>query len=626
MGGGTWIYLGTFSFDRQARVELDNKGTTGRIITADAVRFGGGMGKIERGGKVSGMPSYTEGASYWMPWAGADSTLREWDTDYHIDYAARGPWTKMMKDEKSIPIDCSLAFHSDAGIAPGDSIIGTLSIYTLMNETERKFENGEDRLSCRLLADWVQTQTVNDIRADFEPGWTRRELWDRKYSESRTSDVPAMILELLSHQNFADMKYGLDPSFRFTVARAVYKGMLKFLSSCYGLDYAVQPLPVKDMSLKFIGKNKVILNWAPTEDLKEPTAVPDCYIVYKRVDDGAFDQGTETDCPTAEFSIRDGHIYSFKVVALNSGGRSFPSETLSIGRPARCSTFPVLIVNNFDRVSAPSWMDTEEYAGFTAGNDSGVPYLRDITYVGENYEFNRSIEWQSDDNPGFGASNIDKAGIVIAGNTFDYPYVHGKALMDMGMSFFSISRSAFTSDMSLEASGHTLDIICGKQVTTKLGSGRRPSRYSVFPDDLRDALERWTRAGGNIFISGADIATDAWSGVYPGCDGSKVARSFIRSTLGYTLASTHATADGKVGDFEFFNEPNSICYSVESPDGLAPADKNGQIWIRYPGTRIPAGVVFKGNGYKVVSLGVPLECIKKEEDRRALLQIAFSNY
>ena len=58
-----------------------------------------------------------------------------------------------------------------------------------------------------------------------------------------------MLLELLSHQNFEDMKYGMDPAFRFDVSRAIYKGKLKYLSSRYGNDYAVQPLPVEDMGV-----------------------------------------------------------------------------------------------------------------------------------------------------------------------------------------------------------------------------------------------------------------------------------------------------------------------------------------------------------------------------------------
>ena len=38
------------------------------------------------------------------------------------------------KPGKGIPVDLSLGFHSDAGITPNDSIVGTLAIYTLRSE------------------------------------------------------------------------------------------------------------------------------------------------------------------------------------------------------------------------------------------------------------------------------------------------------------------------------------------------------------------------------------------------------------------------------------------------------------------------------------------------------------
>ena len=61
MGGGTWIYLGTFEFAEgsQGYVTLDNRTPkgyrmeVGATVSADAVRFGGGMGNIARGREVS---------------------------------------------------------------------------------------------------------------------------------------------------------------------------------------------------------------------------------------------------------------------------------------------------------------------------------------------------------------------------------------------------------------------------------------------------------------------------------------------------------------------------------------------------------------------------------------------
>ena len=52
MGGGTWIYLGSFPFDNSGSkqgITLSNRSSKPkRLITADAVKIGGGMGNVER--------------------------------------------------------------------------------------------------------------------------------------------------------------------------------------------------------------------------------------------------------------------------------------------------------------------------------------------------------------------------------------------------------------------------------------------------------------------------------------------------------------------------------------------------------------------------------------------------
>ena len=108
-------------------------------------------------------------------------------------------------------------------------------------------------------------------------------MWEAKYSESMRPNFPSLLLELLSHQNYLDMKYVLDPRFRFDVSRSIYKGMLRFLSVQYNFDYAVQPLPVTHFSTEFDKKGNVILKWQPQADLLEPTAQPNKYIVYTRI-------------------------------------------------------------------------------------------------------------------------------------------------------------------------------------------------------------------------------------------------------------------------------------------------------------------------------------------------------
>ncbi len=664
IGGGIWIYLGTFEFDEGSKgyVTLTNTPPAGHnlekgsIVTADAVRFGGGMGNIARGRKeseeepvVSGMPRYAEGARYWLQWSGVPPEIfsqNELKDDYRDDFMSRGDWVEWIsrgsdmnpsqKPGKGIPIDLSLGFHSDAGITPNDSIVGTLAIYTLRSEGSEKLPGGESRMGNREFADLVQSQIVNDIEASFNPEWSRRCIWDRSYRESRTPSCPAMLLELLSHQNFADMKYGLDPGFRFTVSRAVYKGMLKYMSNRYGTAYAVQPLPVGYMGVSFKDSDKALISWKETCDPLEPTAEASGYILYTRIDDEGFDNGRKIDVRKgadgriyAETGIEKGKIYSFRIAAYNDGGIGFPSETVSIGIPSKKDTDrKVLIVNNFDRVSGPAFYDTPGYAGFTNNLDSGVPHIRDIAFVGEMYDFRRSSEFITNVNPGFGASFDNYAGKTVAGNTFDFPYTHGKAILKAGYPFFSCSNETFCTDTTFRNAAWSADLICGKQVTVKIGE---ETRFTVFTEQMQDALEAYTERGGNVFLSGAHIGTDIWDEIYPVDTDSTFradSRKFAREVLGFKWIRNYASKDGSVRfvkstrisshkgkAFGFHNTINEDCYCVEAPDGIVPgSSKTGSTFLRYADTDISAGVCHIGDGYRTVCIGFPLETIKEEKN------------
>lgn len=117
-----------------------------------------------------------------------------------------------------------MALHSDAGASKEDKIIGTLGIYTT------DFNNGvlgagTDRYASRDLSDILLTQLQRDIRSNYAIDWTRRSMWNRNYSETRLPAVPSTIIELLSHQNFADMRLGHESHFKFTVGRSIYKAI-----------------------------------------------------------------------------------------------------------------------------------------------------------------------------------------------------------------------------------------------------------------------------------------------------------------------------------------------------------------------------------------------------------------
>ncbi|MEN6619849.1 MAG: xanthan lyase [Rikenellaceae bacterium] len=671
MGGGTWIYLGTFNFNKGSDpgnfVELSNSAVKkNEVITADAIKFGGGTGLIARkpaesGSELnrpsssnepikmiiipidvqpvtSGYPKYAEGARYWLQWAGFSDTIYSPNknaNDYNDDYMSRGRWVNVLSGgsknnpkEKglNIPLDMAFAFHTDAGTTLNDSIIGTLGIYTRFSNGDDKFPNGESRFNNRYLTDIVQSQIVDDIRTTYEPIWQRRGIWDRSYSESRTPKVPAMLLELLSHQNFADMRYGLDPNFRFTVSRAVYKGFLKYLNYTQGTEYIVQPLPVKNMAAS-LDNGIVKLVWKEVIDSLEPTARPTKYVVYTRIDKGGFDNGRIVNGNMFSEEIERGKIYSYKVTAVNDGGESFPSEILSVYQ-APVEKGKVLIVNGFDRLSAPSSYVTKDttMGGFRDFLDHGVPYIKDFSYIGSQYEFRREIPWMDDDSPGFGASYAEYETRVIAGNTFDYPYVHGKAFANEGYSFVSCSRDAVT-DLTVKLDDYKIvDIIMGKQIKTLVGRGIHPPKYEVFPKELQYSINAYTTNGGNIIVSGANVATDIWDSVNMDLE----SKQFAMQTLKYQWRTNYASKTGEVksapgpypfeGKFSFYTTPNELSYCVETPDGIEPVGNDAWTIFRYADNNISAGVAYKGT-YRSVVLGFPIEALKSNEEIESLIKM-----
>lgn len=667
MYGGTWLYLGHFMFDKgrnkNGRVVLSNKSAfNNKIITADAVKFGGGMGNIARSPnpegalpntkssdpqvqgatadtmpakmpRTSAYPRFTEAARYWLQWAGLPDSIYSRTAnknDYTDDFQSRGNWVNYVAGGSSVmpraqgmgvPLDMAFAFHTDAGTTMNDSIIGTLGIFTVQSNNRSIYDNGASRWAARDLTDIIQTQIVDDIRATFAPEWTRRGMWNRSYSESRVPEVPTMLLELLSHQNFADMRYGLDPRFQFMVSRAVYKGILKYLSANNGLPYIVQPLPVGAFSTKFIARNKVQLQWEPTLDSLETTAKPERYVLYTRIDDNDFDNGVIINSNKTTVDIKSGRIYSFKVSAINKGGESFPSEILSVYR-ANNEKPVVLLVNGFDRIAGPeSFVKSRLIAGFSTQKSVGVPYMHDISFIGEQYDFDRTKKWISDDNAGFGASDTIYETNVIAGNTFDFCYLHGVSVASAGYSFVSSSAAAIMNKTLQPTDFKIINLILGKQKKSLIGNQKRPPVFETFPVAMQQWIVDYTNKGGNMLISGAYVGSDLHDNAFV----KPTDRLFVENTLRFRFGGVYTTEVNKIkaisspyvhlqrSDFAFYNFKNKYNYHIESADILEPMGAGAVGIYKYDNNKT-AGVAYVGK-YRMCVLGFPFETIKNEKDR-----------
>lgn len=650
IGGGTWIYLGTFKFPMGknsdfAALRISNKtSVANEVISTDAVRFGGGYGIIERNGKTSGKPKFLEGARYWLQFAGINDSLvfniNGDSLDYKDDYQSRGEWVNYLigapfgpninreADGLGIPIDISLAFHTDAGISSSDTTIGTLAIYSIPDiDSNNVFPNGISRLANRDFTDILQTQIVDDIKSKYDPVWRKRELRDALYSEAARPNVPSALLELLSHQNFLDNKFQLDPRFKFDVSRAIYKSILKFINSQSNTDFVVQPLPPNHFATSLTDEGNILLEWKAQLDPLEETAVPSGYLVYTKKGDGGFDNGIyvkDTSFLMQEFD--ENEIYSFKVTAINDGGESFPTEILSA-----CSfgkgVEPLLIVNGFDRVSAPIAINEPNFSGFLSMIDAGVPDKYDIGFTGIQHNYNPNSNWNTDDNPGHGASYADYESKIIAGNTFNYPELHGKSIKAAGYPFVSSSDESVWSGMVNLESYKFVDFIMGEEKETPwpkaYGDSLLGKQFEIFPDKLKEKITDYLNSNGNIFISGAYIGSD----LFDSKNDSDI--DFARNVLKYKLNTGHAVRTGEVYStnqniltsnvkLKFNTELSSKLYAVEAPDAIGAINGSENI-LRYSENSTSAGVLFKQN-YGVAALGFPFESIIDVEVRDELIK------
>lgn len=625
IGGGTWVYLGTFEFDKgnndYGMVILSNESSEHGVVSADAVRFGGGMGNISRSGKISGLPRYLEGARYSAQWAGMPYDVyagRKGENDYIDDINARSNTINYLSGSSvynpkqpglGVPLEMTMALHSDAGCSKTDELVGSLAIYTT-DFNEGKLNTGADRYASRDLADILLSQIQKDIHSSYNLPWTRRSMWNRNYSETRLPATPSTIIELLSHQNFADMQLGHDPNFKFTVGRAIYKGILQFVASQHDKEYVVQPLPVSNFAVQFgKKKNTLELSWKGEDDPLEPTARPREYIVYTRIGYGGFDNGTLVSRNSHTVKIEPGLVYSFKVTAVNRGGESFPSEILSAYKAKR-EQEKVLIINGFDRISGPAVINTSDKAGFDLEQDPGVPYLSNISFSGAQIGFDRS-QAGKEGIGSLGHSGNELEGMRIAGNTFDYPFIHGKAIQAAGKySFVSCSDEAVENGLVTLEDYPIVDYILGLEKEDPTSK----AYYKTFSSAMQRIITSFCQSGGNLLVSGAYVGSDM--------SGTQGNREFTERILkyGYQSSLTDKTSNRINGLGRTVTIPrvaNEDNYAVSAPDCIVPVDTAFPVFTYAPGNQ-SAGIAYKGN-YRTFVLGFPFESIQLEADRATIM-------
>jgi len=624
MGGGTWVYLGTFEFDKGCninnRVVLTNYSQKKGVVTADAVRFGGGMGNIERGGTTSGFPRALEGSRYYAQWAGAPYSVyssKNGVDDYSDDINARSYMTNWLAggsaympdtEGKRVPIELSLAIHSDAGASrDGTSLIGTLSICTT-NFNEQRLSAGTSRLASRDLADALLTNVYHDISSLYGK-WNRRELFDRNYSETRNPGVPSAILETLSHQNFADMRLAQDPNFRFTFARAIYKSVLRFINEQHGEEAIVQPLAPNGFRIDVDNNGKAHLQWKETIDKLESTARATSYNVYCAAGTRGFDNGRNVRGESYSMQLEAGVQYDFKITAVNRGGESFPTQTLS------AIWFPdakqdILVVDGFHRLSSPAQINSTSEAGFDINRDAGVTRGATAGWAGAQQCFDKTKS--GGEGPGaLGFCGDELEGKFIAGNDFNYVSTHTMAIASAKKYNVSSCSSEVVENGEVKLNRYDcVDLALGLECD----DGHSLRLYKAMNEKMQRRLSDYASSHGRIIVSGAYVASDMKNAN----EQNFLARTLKVQAGGARRFNGDANVRGLGMTFSTWQELNEQHYAAQQQDILHPVGKAFCAMQYSDGTE--AAIAYNGKDYKCFTMGFPFECVKSEEARGALMR------
>ena len=258
--------LGTYYFDAGTNgyVDISNRSESeGSIVVADMIRFGNGKGDISRGAAgISKWGRQDESGLYWVKWHAdrahgvAESDYRETDDDRQAAISFSPRYAAFMNREADGRLQdrVFVSFHSNAG-GKGKAR-GTLGLFNGNNDPKTATPN--QLLLAKSLAKEVNDDMVAQ-NGTMEHDWFDRgdkvtlDRDDIEFGEINNlyinNEFDATIVEVAFHDNKEDAELMRTPQVRDAVARATYKGLIKYFRAVDGnkTPATVLPPPVTDV-------------------------------------------------------------------------------------------------------------------------------------------------------------------------------------------------------------------------------------------------------------------------------------------------------------------------------------------------------------------------------------------
>jgi hypothetical protein len=201
------------------------------------------------------------------------------------------------------------------------------------------------------------------------------------------------------------------------------------------------------------------------------------------------------------------------------------------------------------------------------------------------------------------------------GGSFLGAYYHGQALDAGGMPFDTCDNGAVGATVSLGDYDIVLYVL-----------GEESTDQETFTASEQSLVTAYLNAGGNLFVSGAEIGWDLDN------RGDANDRNFYRNYLKAVYAGDEAGTtqckgdsgsifDG-IGTFQF-GVGTGFSYLIEYADRMTPSTGAAACMTYVGGTADTAAIQYDG-AFKVINLGFPFDTIVEEQSRLEIMQAALN--
>ncbi len=589
-----WVWLGTYYFNAgtEGSVNISNhapgENPASDVVIADAIRFGNGMGDINRGSGVSSFERELEASRYWvqnMAGQGMSATLYDLsgynDNSDNVGAPARMAAEMNRAEDGTIWDRIYLGFHSNADGGAGTAR-GAMGLYDNRGTTLK--QNRQKDFGQLIAREVNQDMEWADSGVLVAEDWVNNsaDLYGSAYGElygTMNDEMNSTIIEVAFHNNEEDAKFLKSPVARRLMAMSSYQAIVKHLAT----NNPVVPLvllPEPPTSVRAVnsGLGRVTLSWTAPVTNAACGGAATGYVVYRSTNGYGFGQPVAVGGGASTVTLTNqtaGAVLYFHVAATNRGGESLPSKVVGV-RVSPSGRASQLVVNGFER------------------NDRSQTPNR------------------------FFANNLNGQVAMVRPrqiNSFDYVIQHGQALAAAGRYFDSCDNDAVSGGQVALASYHAAYWILGEESTAN----------ETFSSAEQTLMKNFLDAGGNLFVSGAELAWDL------DAQGTAADRAFLTNYLRVAYATDSAgtyQAIGKSGTIFnglgvfSFDDGTGPTYNVGTADTLAlrgnPSSVAALVYGSSSAGSVIAGAQFS-NAWRTVVLGLPFETILSESARNTIM-------